>query len=470
MAMHSPRRMALTPVGLLSVLLSLPGLSSCGPAVGHYVLVDDKQSQQQFAEADAVIEKHKAGYGERNAVLYFLDRGMLLHLAGRYHESNEHLTQAENRIEELYTKSVTAETSAMLTNDNTLPYEGEDFEKVMINVIMALNYVYLGQWDEALVEARKVDHKLNLFNDRYEKKNVYKQDALAHYLSGILYEAKGELNDAFISYRKADEAYGDYRGNYGTPLPPTLPADLLRVTAALHLTEEHEDYLKQFPGTPWMTAQEMKNRSEVIFISYTGRSPIKEDLFIDAPIPDGQGGTYLLRVALPKFVPLPNPVKTAEVHLIPGGEGAVGPGGAAGVISQPTFLTEDITALAGKNLEDRVGRITVKAIARATAKYLASRAVRKEVAKKTGDNPLTGFLADLGTDLYSVASEQADKRSWRTLPGEIRMARLVALPGTYTVAAEYYDQAGGWVARKTFPPMTLKAGEKKFLGDRILRR
>ncbi|MBI3611120.1 MAG: hypothetical protein HY204_10535 [Nitrospirae bacterium] len=460
------RRVAPSPMSVL-VLVALPILSGCGPAVQHYVQVDAMQSRQQFAEADAVIVKHKADYGERNAVLYDFDRGMMLHLAGRYAESNQVLAQAENRIDELYTKSVSAEAGAMLTNDNTLPYEGEDFEKVMINVIAALNYVYWGQWDEALVEARKVDHKLNLFNDKYEKKNVYKQDALAQYLSGILYEAKGELNDAFISYRKAYEAYGDYRKNYATPMPPMLPADLLRVTEALHFSEEHQDYLKQFPDTRWMTEKELKGQSELVFVSYTGRSPVKEDFFIDAPIPDGKRGTYLLRVALPKFVPLPNRVKTAEVHLIPGDGGGTGSGGA---VSQRSFLAEDVTAIAKKNLEDRIGRITAKAIARATAKYLASRALRKEVAKKTDDNPLAGFLADVGTNIYSIASEQSDKRSWRTLPGEIQLARLVAPPGTYTVSVEYYEPSGGFIERKTFPPVTLKAGGKRFLGYRVLGR
>jgi hypothetical protein len=454
-----------------AIAVSVPMvLAGCGPPVQQYVQLDNLQSRQQFTEADAVVVKHKADYGERNTVLYDFDRGMMLHLAGQYAESNQYLAQAEDRIDQLYTKSVSAETGAMLTNDNTLPYEGEDFEKVMINVIQALNYVYLGEWDEALVEARKVDHKLNLFNDKYEKKNVYKQDALAQYLSGILYEAKGEVNDAFISYRKADEAYGDYRKNYGTPMPPPLPADLLRTTAALGFTEEHEDYLKQFPDTRWTTEKELQSQSELIFISYTGRSPVKEDYFITAPVPDGRGGTYILRVALPKFMPLPDKVGTAEVHLIPAdGESASAPG-TGGAISQRVFLAEDITAIAKKNLEDRIGRITAKAIARATAKYFASRAIRKGVEGNKGENSLAGFLADVGTNIYSLVSEQSDKRSWRTLPDRIQMARLAAPPGTYTVAVEYYDLSGGLIERKTFPPMTLKAGEKRFLGYRILAR
>jgi hypothetical protein len=48
------------------------------------------------------------------------------------------------------------------------------------------------------------------------------------------------------------------------------------------------------------------------------------------------------------------------------------------------------------------------------------------------------------------------------------MARLVVPPGMYTVAVEYYDHTNGLIERKTFPAMTLKAGEKRFLGYRVI--
>ena len=428
--------------------------SACAPLTQHYVQVDARLAQQQFEEADGLIEQYKAQYGERNAVLYDLDRAMTLHLAGRYAESNTFLSAAETRMDQLYTKSLTAETGAMFTNDNLLPYEGEDFEKVMVNVISALNYVYLGRWDDALVEARKVDHKLNLFNDKYDKKNVYREDAFARYLTGILYEAEGEINDAFIAYRKAYETYRDYQKDYGTPLPPTLPRDLLRVTEALGLSEEHQAYRGNFPDTRWVSQKELARQGELILISLDGRSPLKEDFFVDAPIPDGRGGLYYLRVALPRFVPQPTDLAYAEVHLI-------GPQGA--VASQRTFLAEDITAIAKKNLEDRIGRITAKAITRATTKFVAAR----EIRKKAKDDPLAQFLTDVGTNVYSILSEEADKRSWRTLPGQIRIVRLTAPPGSYTVAVEYYTFNQRLITRKT-SEVTIRAGEKRFLSHRVL--
>lgn len=431
-------------------------LSACGPVTSHYVKVDQNLIQENYGKADGLVAKNKEGYGKRNAVLYYMDRGMTLHLADKFSESNQFLEKADRRIDELYTKSVSAAAGAMLSNDNTLPYEGEDFEKVMLNLIGALNYISLGQWPEALVEARRVDHKLNVMNDRYSRKNIYKEDAFVRYLSGILYEAQGELNDAFISYRKSYEIYQDYQKDYQTPIPPILPQDLLRVTEAIGLSEEHRAYRKQFSNTQWISQKEMDRKGELIFLSLDGLSPIKEDYFIDAPIPDGKGGTYLLRVALPRFIARPTDIAYAEVHLI-GSDGAVA--------SQRTFLVEDITQIARKNLEDRIGRITAKAIARATTKYLASRTAKREATKAGGDvaGELIGFL----TNVYSVATEQADKRSWRTLPGQFRMARLSAPEGSYTVAVEYYTFGQRMILRKTYE-VHLRSGEKKFLGHRIL--
>lgn len=438
---------------VLSCCIALIFFSSCSPVTQHYPLVDRYLVQQQFSDADTVIKKNKKKYGKRNSVLYYMDRAMMLHLSGEYTKSNFFLEKAEIKIGKLYRKSIITGTGALMTNDNLLPYEGEDFEKVIINIIAALNYVHLGRWDEALVEARKVDHKLNLFNDRYDKKNIYKEDAYARYLSGILYEAEGELNDAFIAYRKAYETYQDYLRDYGTPIPSMLPGDLLRITEVLGLDEEHNSYRKEFPEIEWIPQKEFDKLGEIIFISYNGRSPVKEDYFITVPIRDNEQ-TYFLRLALPRFAPQPTDSTFAEVRLT-GSEGFAA--------SQQMSLMEDITAIAKKNLEDRIARITAKAIVRATAKYL----VAHEIRKIDKENKLLQIFTDLGTNIFSILSEQADKRSWRTLPGQIHTARFAVPPGSYTIEVKYYSFSGSLITRKTYKA-TIHAGKKKFLSNRFI--
>lgn len=438
------------------VLPVLGLLAACAPVTQHYVAVETSIAQARFADADHLVEEQASHYGRANEVLYALDRGMTLHYAGRYEDSNRFLEQAELRIDDLFTKSVSTEARAMFSNDLTLPYQGEDFETVLINVVAALNYVFLGQHDDALVEARKVDHKLNVISDRYIKKNVYREDAFARYLSGILYEDRGELNDAFIAYRNAYDAYRVYHEQYGTPIPPTLPGDLLRVTEALGLADEHAQYRQTFPSATWTSQAEFRTQAEVIVISYDGLAPVKVSEFVDAPIPDGSGGIYILRVAFPRFVPRPTGLDGADVRVI-------GESGVAG--SQRTFLAEDITAIAQKDLADHIGRIRVKAIARAAAKYAATRAAEHSVNQSRGDG--SGALVGLLGNLYSLATEQADTRSWRTLPGAIRIARVVVPPGRYRV--EVAPVGSGAAPRTTTSrEVTLEAGRKLFIAQRVV--
>jgi len=430
--------------------------SSCSPITRHYVQVETFISKQEYEKADKVIEENQKKYGSKNRLLYLLDRGMTLHLSGRFSESNQFLHQAEQWAEQLYTKSIISETGAFFTNDNTLPYAGEDFERVMIHLISALNYIYLEDLDEALVEARKIDHQLNLLNDRYEKKSVYRQDAFARYLSGKLFEAKKELNDALIAYRKAYEAYQEDQKNYGIDIPEGLMADLLRLTDFLGFENENRQYQETFRQVQWMPQKEYRQLAEVVFNSFNGLSPVKEDFFITAPVPDGRGGIYILNVAMPRFVRRPSNISYALVEVW-------NPGGS---FSQKTVPVQDISGIAIKNLEDRVGRITAKAIARASSKFLLSQGIRKMAAKD--QEPVSLFLAELGTNLFSLFSEQSDKRSWRTLPGEIQMAGVLVPPGKYQVRVQYFDSFGQQMGKREAVEIEVTAGEKVFLGGRVV--
>jgi hypothetical protein len=113
--------------------------------------------KNEFASAAEQVEKKKSGYGEKNALLYSLDRGMLLHFAGQYTESNQALETAKKTAQELFTKSVTAHLSTFLINDLMTPYYGEDFERALIYLFSALNYAALNQGEDALVECRQLD-------------------------------------------------------------------------------------------------------------------------------------------------------------------------------------------------------------------------------------------------------------------------------------------------------------------------
>ena len=65
----------------------------------------------------------------------------------------------------------------------------------------------------------------------------------------------------------------------------------------------------------------------------------------------------------------------------------------------------------------------------------------------------SGWPSGLLTKGFAVASEEADKRSWRTLPDEIHLARAWVSPGEYRVqgaVAEKVLDAEARSSEKTF--------------------
>lgn len=258
---------------LCYLLLSGFLLFSCAPSLKYYTKVDEYLLNQEFDSAWHLSRKNTKAFDKLNAVIYYLDEGILAHFASRYSESNQSLAKAESIIDELYTKSISKHVISLIINDNTIPYRGEDFESALVNLFMAMNYIALGSLEDALVEARKVDNKLNIFNAQYEddKKNVYREDAFIRFLMGVLYEAEGEINDAYISYWKAEDIYkNDYSRNYAVSPPVFLIENLLTLSRELDFHEEFRDIQNEYNDVLFINPIEKKNLAEIFFIHYNG--------------------------------------------------------------------------------------------------------------------------------------------------------------------------------------------------------
>ena len=468
-------------------LLGWSLLTGCGPSVNRYLLIEQSLLAGDPVRAAAIVEQHESEYGTKSRLLYGMDRGMLLQLAGQYQLSNTMLEQAEDEVERLYTRTIRSESAAFLTNDNALPYEGDPYEHVMINVLKALNYAALGQQQDALVEARRIDHRLNVLSDRVTDAAGYRKDGFARYVTGILYEAAGDLNNAFIAYRQAYDAYQASRGWLRTTGPPSLRSDLMRLAEALHLTSDLEEYRRAFPDVAWEPLSAQQALAQVVMISYNGRAPRKEDRFLDIPISldalqlvlinralsqsvnqrnraadsvlYGLNGR-VVRVALPRLVPQKTRVPFEELTLTDT---------AGHPVTARSEPAHDVTAVAEKSLSDRLPAITLKAVARAATKYALAEGATRGAQHAAGRDaaPWVGLIVGLLTKGWAVASEEADKRSWQTLPDEIHVARVWVQPGQYHVSIRPAGQAGP--AGKVEQRLTLSAGQSAFVIQRVMQ-
>ena len=276
-----------------------------------------------------------------------------------------------------------------------------------------------------------------LLSDRYEGKNKYKDDAFARYLSAFSYEAENNLNDAYIDYKKSYKAYLDYGGLYGTQVPNELKRDLLRVSEALNFTDDYANYKNTFPNISYIKQSELNTAVEVLIIIYDGMAPYKINNFVNTSVYNEKTKkNTIIKVAFPIFVTRNYAVNTVTADI----NGR----------QFRSFIAEDINTMAIKNLEEKNALISLKAIARATAKYLAKESISTNVKNS---------WLDLAMDVYNLASEQADTRSWRTLPARFHIIKMQLVPGRYEVKLKL-NMANGTVREQSIQ-LQLKEKQKK---------
>ncbi len=443
-------------IGAVLAVASL--LFGCGMNMeNNYQKMRPNLVSHNYQAADKYIDDIKEKfYSKDNRLLYYMDKGMVLHLAKKYEDSNKFLEQAKTAAEDLWTESISANAAAWVTTDNSLPYQGEDFEKVLIHFVSALNFIDLGNYEAARIEARQITNKLTAYNQKYAEEkaeNAYRDDAFARWLSGKLAETeKGNeaINDAWIDYKKAIAIYGqDYATRYGTPVPRFLVEDALRALTRLgsSFSDEQKQVQSQFPGIVAPTVD--KTYGEVVLLHMAGEAPYKIDKFWEA-----QANADVVRIAYPEFVA--KPYRVVGARLSANGQ------------QVQSELGENVTAIATQNLNDHMGRIKAKAVARAIAKYLASKAMQAAGDSKGGKG---GDALALAGSLFQVASavaEEADKRSWITLPAAITVSRIFVPAGDTAVSVDFVDQNGAVLERTQFQ-VKVEAGKPTFVSYRTFQ-
>jgi len=224
---------------LMALLLLLAGCKS----MSSMAVVENSLASGNYEAAVKSVEGQREGanYKGKNRLLYYLDYGCLLHYAGSYEDSNRALDQAEFVADELYAKSISRETGSWILNDNVKEYAGEEFEVLYVHIFKCLNYIALGNRDDAMVEVRKANLKMELLENKYRKAtNEYNENAeagarvpeadchfhnsaLSRYLGTILYRNDRAYDDARIESEWMERAFAEQGDVYGFNMP-VLPS------------------------------------------------------------------------------------------------------------------------------------------------------------------------------------------------------------------------------------------------------
>ncbi len=443
------------------VLVILPG---CASYVSHSVRIKSDLAEGRFEEA--LEEVDKAGKGA-SRLLGLYESGLIFHYARDYEQSNQYLHEAELLYDDLYTKSISREVGSLVASDVVLAYRGEPFESAFIHYYKILNFLHLGDGQGALVECRKLNHKLKVFRDAGD--TFYTNDPFLQYLTGLVYESEGDLQNAWVSYRVALEAYEKMEDTFQTPPPPSLRCEFQRVGSRLGYADEFPQPADSMQCSDDPTVE---GRGEIVLLVEDSFVANKVPVEFVAPILKGDIDDNLdeddfaftladrvqrnrvyprkvdhwLKIAFPEMVSEPPIVSWVEVVAVEVPASAIRAVPAA-----------DLGAVALKRFKERRVAMLAKTFARALAKYLAKQKVEQEKGK----------LAGLAVNIFNIATETADTRSWSTLPGRIHLARLPLPEGRYTIQVVLRDQHGERLDTIAIPDVEVLSGRTTFLNHRV---
>ena len=118
-------------------------------------------------------------------------------------------------------------------------------------------------------------------------------------------------------------------------------------------------------------------------------------------------------------------------------------------------LVEDVEGAALATFASEQKTILIRTVVRAILKYLAFRRAEKK----------WDLLGDL-VNLFNVATERADTRSWQTLPNQISLVRMSLPAGTHDLALSFFDDDGRHLRTETLSSVKIEANGKTFLNYR----
>ncbi len=460
--------MMITLKRVWALLLFIPFLFSCATYNANTYAYFNSVQNGNYNVAQTEINNNKLLQKKRNRLLYYVEQGKLCHLKKQYDSSNLYLNAADNLIEnrELNIGNLIL---SNLSSPMAADYKQEDYEIFMVHYYKALNYLQLGNLEEAVVEARRIGLSNIFQKDKFSADSKkYTQDAFSLILQGLLYEANNETNNAFISYRNAVDLYLNNNGNfYGTVIPDQLKTDLLRTGNQMGFYDLVDVYKTKLNISNTI---DTTSKSELIIFFENGIAPIKQEQ--NFVLTSGSGGSFFLtdawgirqninfnglvgndklssirtlRVAMPVY-------QINTQHQQPNNI----------VVNSQTYSTsviENMNELATSLLKERwlkeltnaaIRQITKKAVEKgseAATKSVAennTKDTNKDGTKKTEEqkkkdkekNEAIAETVGFVVNMFNAATEKADTRGWQTLPAFISYVRVPLQQGQNTVSFE----------------------------------
>lgn len=414
-------------------LLALPAalLTACtDPMTVLQKDLDALHAQGRYDEAAAVLDDPESQrvFGEKNRLLYWLNRGAVALARDNPETAIEMLEHAESTMEVAREPTAGEELGKWLINDTAAPYYGEPYEEMYVNVLKLLAQLERGNIEGgATVEARRLAGKADVLRDRHLRTvaaieregskevrgfspprvgpfetsgGAFVESPLGTYLTAVTFMKSGETDLQSVAGRRllsSIEAQGRLIG----PVDP-----------------------RNFAALGELPAEE----ANALFVALSGRGPTKEaESFGPIPL-----YTYTIYYELPVLRGGSGEVDSALVVFEDG--------------SRPPIelsLVEDMRSVARANHEAHLPVIYLRAFLRSSLKAAAvaigTEAARRGASRSDSGQAVIEIAGILGGLLLVSQTEKADLRSWTFLPGRAHVGLAKLTPGEHRVRIDFYS-------------------------------
>ena len=409
---------------VVSLVTTLLIFQACASYYQTHVDFNSEFEHGDLREALETLRKHDNESEGKTRFIYFVNKGLLLSVLGEYEESNAYFEKAFLFGED-YRINYVNEVTSYMTNPTVTVYRGEDHEHLMLLYFKSINFLKMNRPEDALVECRRLNIRLNQLADRYSSPDKLQRNAFIHTLMGIIYQSTNDYNNAFIAYRNALDVYeNDYARLFQLETPVQLKKDLLDAAWRTGFKEEFESYKSRFGMQEYVVED---TDASLVFFWHDGLGPVKGEWsinFIIAPGPDNTmvftnvdlglsfpfpvddekerndlAKLQVFRVAFPRYVERPVYFQSADLQ--------------SNGVTYPLQLAEDINKIAFYSLKQRMLQELAKGLLRGALKKVSEESLRKK------DDRLGAVLG-----LVNAITEKADTRNWQTLPHSIFYSRI----------------------------------------------
>ena len=350
----------------------------------------------------------------RDRLLALLDRGLIEHTAGDYQASIRTFKNATALLQENDHLAVREQTASLVVNDWVTSYKGEYSERLWIHTYQMMNFLMIGNGEGAAVEARQA---LKVYEQHGD---ALKNDWFTRALMAMSFEAAGKPDSAHIEYKKLLDDAGSDTGV------------ARRAWQNAHRLGRENDAAK-FKQLIKGKARVGGGEGELVVFLQTGVIP-----------PKSAGEIYLepnLYASFPVYHNYPRP--NLQVSVSRNGEKH-----SADVINTQTV---NISRAA---LAARSHRIATKQLLRIAAKRNLAQSVSKN----------DDILGEILSALFLI-SEQADTRSWATLPAHVSMIQIPLEAGMHDIELQVRD--GSRFYELSIPAIEIAERTKSYRSYRV---